>query len=444
MNLNGLYFKLPVWTQNFGISAYAWYRDNFFRENKYYPDAVKLVEKINHATEEEIEEWQLKQLNWIVNYAIQNTSFYKDYYRLEEVCFKTFEDFKQLPTINKQIVRDNWDKLQVNINDKVFISRTSGTTGSSLQLRISAKTTAIERAGFHYSRAIAGYKKGDKTASFIGRKVMNQNINKPPFWRYNSYDKQLIFSNWHVSDENLLFYIKKYNSFKPKYVNGYPSFLYLFAEYALRVKSTLHAPKAIFTGSETLLGYQKEVIEKAFDTKIYDHYGTAENLIVAHQCLNGKYHVREEFGYLEVINNEVYATSFHNEAFPLIRYKVGDLIELSDKKCTCGLSGRIIQKIDGRKDDIVISKSGKKYGRISRIFQDTLNVKEAQIIQTDKGKLLIKVVPQNENNFSFEVIKSSVMDKLDDDFEVQYEIVDKIPRTKSGKFRFVISTIKQQ
>lgn len=436
-----LYFSLPSWSQDISISVYAFIRDKLFRKNRYSNRASDLVKLINQSNEEEIRKWQLARLNEIVNHALRNTVFYRDFYGIEAVDFKSFEDFRQLPLIDKQLVRENWEQFQVDLEEKVFKTHTSGTTGSSLQLRVSANNTAVEREGLNFSRSLVGYKRGDKLASFIGRKLMNTNRTTPPFWRYNFYDKQLLFSNWHISEKNLPLYIERYNKYQPAYVNGYPSFLYLFAEFSIRNSLKLHSPKAVFTGSETLLPHHREVIESAFNSKIYDHYGTAEHLVVAHQCEAASYHIREELGYLEIIDGEVYGTTFHNNAMPLIRYRIGDLAQLRDEKCSCGLSGRVIVNLEGRKDDIVVAKSGKKYGRISRIFQETKNIKEAQIVQESLEVLLINIVPQNLERFSLKEIEANITAKLGEDFDIRFQILESIPRTKNGKFRFVISRV---
>lgn len=435
------YFNLPSWAQNLCLSTYALFRDKFYRENKFYDEGLGLVKQINAANQEEIEKWQLERINQIVNYVLKNTSFYPQYYGMNKVDIRSFEEFRNLPTIEKQIVRENWDDFQVEVNEKVFKTHTSGTTGSSLELRISAKNTAIERAGYHFSRDIAGYKQGDKLASFVGRKLMNLDQAAPPFWRHNFYDNQLLFSNWHITDDSLPYYIEKYNKYKPEYVNGFPSFLYLFGEFSKRKNLKLHQPKAVFTGSETLMPYQREVIEKAFGCKVFDHYGTAEHLVVAHQCKNGNYHLREELGYLEIIEGEVYGTTFHNTAMPLIRYRIGDLAEMGKEQCSCGLPGRVILNLEGRKDDIIISRKGRKYGRISRIFQETTNVKEAQVIQESLDMLLINIVPQDKESFDLKEVEASVYEKLGADFQIKFNILESIPRTKNGKFRFVISKI---
>lgn len=439
---NKIYEKSPVWAQNIGLSLYAWYRDKMFRRNKYFSEAVKLVNQINNSTPAEIEKWQLKQLNWIVNYALENTKFYKEFYGVDKVEIRTMEDFYQLPIIDKQIVRDNWEKLQVSVKDKVFNSSTSGTTGSSLRLRISQNNMAVEEAGIYCDRKDFNFSKKSKIASFTSRKLINRNRKIPPYWRYNCYDNQLLFSIWHVEEETLPYYIDKINQFNPDFINGYPSFLHLVSEHAIRTNSALIQPKSIFTSSESLLPFQKHSIENAFKTSIVDSYGTGEKLVNARQCIKGAYHVREELGYLEIIDSEIHGTTFHNIAMPLIRYNIGDIAKWDKSICSCNRSGRIIKSIEGRKDDIIISKNGRKFSRVSRIFQNTPNIKEAQIIQKSILELDINIVFQGPDH-DLSYVDKLVNEKFGSEFVISYKIMDEIPRTSNGKFRFVISRINK-
>lgn len=431
-----IFFKLPIWLQEISLSYYARRRDKKFRHSKYLAEAIEISNQIELFNSKELEIWQLEKLTNIVNFSIHNIPFYKKFYTKNNYDFKSFDEFKELPLLTKQIVRENWKDFQSDISEAVFHSHTSGTTGSSLQLRISAKAMAYERAYFIKSREITGYKKDDKLASFIGRKIMNHNEKKPPFWRFNKHDNQLLFSNWHVSDENLPFYIEKYNSFQPLFVNGYPSFLYLVSEFAIRNNLSLVKPKAIFTGSETLLEHQKETIERAFDSKIFNHFGTSEQLVVAFQNERNQMQIGEGLGYMEVVENEIVGTTFHNLAMPLIRYKIGDTakIEVRENK-------RVLVDLEGRKEDFIISRNGKKYGRLDHLFKDTNTIKEAQIIQETIDELLIKIVPINNYDFKLDNIKNLITSKLGNEFILKYQVVEHIPRTKGGKFRFVISKL---
>ena len=59
---------------------------------------------------------------------------------------------------------------------------------------------------------------------------MNANYKKPPFWRYNKSQNQLIFSSFHLSPETTPLYIDKLKEFQPEWCEGYVSTWYTLAK----------------------------------------------------------------------------------------------------------------------------------------------------------------------------------------------------------------------
>ena len=138
------------------------------------------------------------KLDEIVEYASKHVPWYK-----EKSVYQS-KDLRLFPVISKSDVREHhedfitrhwwhkWNSTEVS---------TSGSTGTSVQYLISSQCTATERADVNSYRNRLGYQRGDKIASFIGRKIADLSQKKPPFWRHNHIDNQLIFSYWHLSDK---------------------------------------------------------------------------------------------------------------------------------------------------------------------------------------------------------------------------------------------------
>ena len=438
--MNKIYNQLPVVLQEYAISFYAKKRNLKYRYNSFYFESLIELKKLERNSELLID-YQLKHLNDIIEYSLKHVLYYKN----QEIYLNN--SFKNFPIINKQVVKENFNAFltdDAHVLKKSMKNNTSGSTGTSMNLFLTPKTTGIERADINAFRARSGYQYGDSVASFIGRKIMDFNQNEPPFWRYNKVDNQLIFSYWHLSIKTISSYIEKLIEFKPKFIHGYPSFIMLIAEYILNKKITINKVDAIFTSSENLMTHQRQVIEKAFKTKVFDRYGSAEMLISASQCEFGQYHVNPMLGYLEIIDNHIIGTTFHNYAMPLIRYDMGDISEFELSKCECGRITPIIRKPDGRLEDVVVSKDGKKFGRLDHLFKNVPDLIECQIIQEDFEHLTIKAKSHSPYNVLEKSIKKAVFDKLGNTFSIKVEKVKEIERAKSGKLRFVISKIQKK
>ena len=101
----------------------------------------------------------------------------------------------------------------------------------------------------------------------------------------------------------------------------------------------------------------------------------------------------------------------------------------------------MISEIDGRLEDMVVSADGRRFGRLDRLFKDVPGLIEAQIIQESHSALTILAVSRLETTTLEAKINEAVHAKLGSTFEVTVKFVERIPRTKAGKLRFVVSKI---
>jgi phenylacetate-CoA ligase len=258
-----------------------------------------------------------------------------------------------------------------------------------------------------------------------------------------------------MSYKTLPFYIEQFEKFNPLLLHGYPSSMYLLAlAYKKYGKAKLQL-KAVFTASESLLDFQRQAIEEAFSVKVFNWYGTSEMSANIVECECGELHLKEEHSLVEILDNNnqpckagetgrVVSTNFNNTAFPLIRYDVGDLVTVAvNQVAKCGRGGLLIDKVEGRIEDYVLTPDGVLVGRLDHLFKDALHVVEAQIIQPSKEQIILKLV--KDKNFSQkdeEIILKEARLRLGNSIQIKFEYTDRIPRTKNGKFRFILSQIE--
>ena len=124
---------------------------------------------------------------------------------------------------------------------------------------------------------------------------------------------------------------------------------------------------------------------------------------------------------------------------PLLRWDTKDTASyIEDTR-----KGRIVTSIDGRIEDYVTLPDGRKIGKLDHVFKDTIHLKEVQVRQNKDYSITILTVTDGTD--AAENIKTaSHMLKLSlrDSVPIKFEIVDSIPKSKSGKLRFVVSEIK--
>jgi phenylacetate-CoA ligase len=140
----------------------------------------------------------------------------------------------------------------------------------------------------------------------------------------------------------------------------------------------------------------------------------------------------------------IVCTGFACDAFPFIRYELGDTAIWQDgTACACGRHSKILLRVEGRCDDYVVTPEGARIGRLDYLFKDALNVKEAQIIQERLGEIMIRIVCRSGYSTKDErQIRRDIESWLSPRLAVRFEYVQEIERERNGKFRAVLSRLK--
>lgn len=453
-----IYNRTPIALKEIFASAYALY-SNRYKYGAAYDHWSVFLDTSAGWSNAELLEFQNKQLHELVNFVYSRSPFYRKTIDGKKINLEKFSiaDLKKFPIIDKTIVRENYDDILTGTSHYRNLTFTSsGTTGTSLHVPTTKESLQREYAFRWHHHAVADAKRGDRFAFFTGHMVIPVARKRPPFFIRNFVDNTVFFSLYHLSEENMDSYIEGVNRLKPKYIEGYPSGIYLIASYINATGKKIHSPRAIFSASEMLHDFQRKAIETAFKTEIFQWYGQVELTVNVHECKKHKLHVKEEYGYLELLDDDgddakagsvgnVVATGWGNTAFPLIRYNTGDnMIVAVDQTCSCGMGGRIIERIVGRDEDSIVTPDGRVIGRLDFVFKAVDTVKESQIIQDAVDRLTIKVVPLKDFSAADEhTIMQSLKERVGDGFSVSIEKVSEIPRSPNGKIRYVISNIKK-
>lgn len=455
-----LYDKSPISIQNFIVSAYG--RNLAAKKySKSFEGTLSNLEKSERLDKKDLVLLQLKELRWLIKYAYDNVPYYHETFKAHGIApedVRTINDIKKIPILTKEEIRFNSAKLISNKYRRwqYDLHHTSGTTGTALNIVWGHDATMKEYAFVERVRRRAGeLNSKEPHVTFGGRLIVPLKQKELPFWRVNRAENQYLFSMYHLNKENLSFYIEKMRELNLSYIEGYPSLCYVVAEYMLQNAIAPIPVKAIFTSSETLLAYQREKIEKAFQCRVIDRYGSTELAASIGECELGRFHVDTEYGIIEFLKDgenvyeneagEMVCTSFVNPAFPLIRYMVGDVAKPMGDLCPCGRGLPLVEEIIGRTDDILVTKNGAYLGRLDHIFKETLNIRESQIVQESIDEVIVKVVPRpSYSEKDSKLLLDEFKKRLGEDMEIKIQLVDEIPCQKNGKFKAVISKVHPQ
>lgn len=359
-----------------------------------------------------------------------------------------YKEIKKLPILTKNEVKKHLDDIiNKSYKGEVYTINTSGTTGGGLIFPCSRDMENRRFAVCWRFRRKYGIQLDMWCAWFGGRTIISPKNTKPPYWRINYPGKQCMFSSYHLNIKTVDFYYNQIKCKEYKWLHGYPSQISLLSSLILeKGLQPLLSVKYITFSSENLLNNQIQVISRAFPNALLrQHYGLTEGVAKISQSLEGDWIVEEDFAYVEFIPIEedatkckIVGTGFSNRAFPLVRYDTGDIVEV---EYLSNNSIKIIS-IDGRKEDFITLPNGVKLGRLDHIFKDMLNIIEAQIHQISLYEVEFKIVKASAyTNKDEEKLLNEIKSRLGDEISITLVYVDKIPRTKSGKLRLVISDI---
>jgi phenylacetate-CoA ligase len=453
-DFENVYSKLPIALQHAACSVAGW-RVERSRYGGDFPLLLAEAESRSFVSQEEVAASRDQRLRAFVQHCFESVPFYRsrfDEAGIAPVDINGLEDLSALPILTKADVKERSAALEGSDvpGHQRRLVHTSGTTGAGLRFVSSLRAIQEQWAVWWRYRRWHGIHRDTWCGHFAGRTIVPLSQQEPPFWRYNRPGRQIIFSGYHMSPQNLSSYVEELRRRKPPWLHGYPSLLALLAAHVVESPSDLgYEIRWVTTGAENLLPHQSDVISRAFGVRPVQHYGMAEAVANISECDRGVLHVDEDFAAVEFVRQDsgmhsIVGTNFSNPLTPLVRYQVEDLVTFDHPGCDCGRPGRVVSRIDGRLEDYVVLKNGTRLGRMDHIFKDMANVREAQIVQRRAGEMTIRVVRMpNYTEADEQSVLRETRQRVGDEAEVRIEYVEQLERSAIGKLRFVISELPE-
>ena len=237
----------------------------------------------------------------------------------------------------------------------------------------------------------------------------------------------------------------------PALIVGYASALEHLARFSVDNRYQTE-PGSIQSSGETLTARARQAITKAFSAPLYDRYGSREFGVVAHECdAHDALHVLAENNWVELLNESgdpssegeigrIVITNLNNTAQPFIRYDTGDLAVWNSKPCGCGRTLPKLRRIVGRRRDVIRVKDGPAIhgSAFNDFFFRREDVEGYQVVQRLDGSITIRLVTPNRNVELEQEIRNWLHSRTGRELELQFEYVQSIAATTSGKRLLVV------
>ncbi len=437
---------LPMPIQNIAISLY---NTNLYRKRHtgIYTSMREYYENCSRLSASEIHAEQQRKLAAFLQYATKKSSWYSPYKGLE---------LKDFPILEKRDVIDNLDRIATIKESQAIVNLTGGTTGSSMKVLYTHADMQERFALIDTFRAAYGYSLGKKVAWFSGKNLVQaRDLTRGTFFRDDHINRIRFFSTFHISEKNFDAYWRALTEFDPEYIVGITTCVYDLCRMALERNLEFKGHlKAYFSTAETVLDVQKEVLEKTLGCPLVDQYASSEGAPFIFQCLHGAMHIHPLSGIFEVVDEsmrparegEILVTSFTTHGTPLIRYRIKDRIRLApdDFVCSCGSCFPVVEHIDGRSTDFVLSVDGSRIaaGNISNCTKGVEGIQCFQLLQERQDEVTVKMVCSSRFDTLQEAkFTDALRQRLGADMKIAIVRVPEIPRERSGKFRILKNSL---
>ena len=426
---------------------------------------VKFLQKSQYWSEKKISSYQLSQLKKIFNHVKKNVPFYNEFFKKKNIRIEKLEDLRKFPIIDKKIIQKDYNQFLVKgVNKKKLIHRTTGgstatplTVWSDMNFQIKDKANTI-----HYMSVFNLNIFKDKSVRLYGDKIPKKLIEKKIYWKKEK--NKLIMSCYHINRKTFRTYIKVLKNFKPKYIHTRASAIFPLAKYISEDNLNVNLNiKYIINDGEYLTLGQRTLIENSFNSKLINIYGHTEGALVGYPCnKTKKLHIMPQNGIIEILDKrgkkiskdgkkgEIVATGFNNYIFPLIRYKTGDIGVKSKNYCLCKRNYPMLAEVEGRIQDYIIDKKKNKIPLAPAIFNyndmSWKGVQEFKILQKKIGiiTVLLKLEQKTatEKKKLSKYIKLKIGQLLGKNFNVKTNVVEKLKKSKIGKYRYLDQKLK--
>lgn len=410
---------------------------------------------------QELRALQAEKLHALLLHCEQHVPYYRKLFSdngLDAAALNDDAAFRRLPLLTKDIIREHQAALRAeNISGAELIANsTSGSTGEPMRFFNDRRSVIWRQAVVWRNQEWVGACYSDREARLWGAPM---DISKAESLRgrlHAALHQKVMLSSFELSDESMRHYAAILRRFRPRLLVAYASPLATFADYLQRSGETIPEVGAIITSAETLYPWQRELVERVFKTRIFDRYGCREFGNIAHQCeMHDGYHINVERFLVEILDadgkpvaegetGEMVITDLDNYGFPFVRYRIGDLAVATSATCSCGRGLPIIKRVEGRSFDVIECPNGQRIAGNywSFIMRGIVGVCQFQIIQDRVDHLLVRLRLGDGWVFDSEkVISRMIKEACGDAMFIDYEIVDQIDLTKSGKSRLVINQL---
>jgi phenylacetate-CoA ligase len=396
-------------------------------------------------------------------HAAENVPYYRKLFNslnIDPTSMTLSEDWNRLPILEKDTLRAKYNDLisETAHSKKARPNNSGGSTGKPVSFLSDLRLYEIMAANMRLIFSWAGWRPGDMVLHLWGggdkklplafwvhiKALLNGYLVLPVY----SYDENFFMRWWEV--------LKKY---EPTIIYAYPS---VAADFSRWLEGRGYQPKSVkgvFCSAEVLFPNHRNVIERVFNCKVFNQYGSRETPCVACECPEGNMHLFLDLNRVEFLDQpenpsgpkRIIVTPYENYAQPLLRYDLGDFGAPKEGMCPCGRGFPLMEMNLGRENDHVRALDGRIIypSFLIHLLDGKKWIRRFQFrqVKPDGLELVMEAdslpdIQEHVNRLASEMLPH-LQAKMGAGIKLNIRAVPFIERTSAGKHRFVINEIEE-
>ncbi len=381
-------------------------------------------EELETLSRDKLSALQLGRAQGLVKYVYERIPFYHELFDDAGVApsdLKTLADLPRFPFTVKQDLREAYpfDMFAVPMNEVARIHCSSGTTGTASVVGYTQHD--LDEWADCFARFVRAADCGPGSVMQVG-------------YGYGLFTGGL---GAHFGGEragcallptstgNTKRQVRLLRDFGTELLACTPSYALVIADAMLAAgidKADLKLKSAILGAEPCSEGMRKEIEEK-LGCQVYDIYGLSEVMGPGVACECGEQHglhVNEDKFIIEIVDpetlepvpdgewGEVVFTTLTKQCSPLVRYRTRDISRILPGECPCGRTGKRMDRIAGRTDDMLIIRGVNVFPvQFAQVISEFPEVTSYyQIVLTTKGSLdAVELDIETVTDFPFDEIR---------------------------------------
>jgi phenylacetate-CoA ligase len=247
-----------------------------------------------------------------------------------------------------------------------------------------------------------------------------------------------------LTDDNLAGMAEEIADWSPKFLDTDPVHAAWFALYCERKGIRFPSLEFVLCSYEFVSTVHRRIIERAFGVPVFNLYGSTETGHLLMEDGQGKMKPCYDNAFLEITTpdtrgiGDLVVTTLTNDYMPLLRYRIGDLVERSEQPY------ETTYIVHGRARDAIRDGYGRRVTTwdVDQCFKDVNGIAHYQLQQSADGISRVRYLPDTSTGAPDAGELKGIVARLEALLQtrgpIEVESVEKLPPTPSGKFRLTI------